>query len=146
MLLLGKYLDFSDASETVLCSSVIDHSFNTENNYTTCFVDLRIPASVNYKLGRVLDNNLTAVYFQKNKDLKYLPQKVSELFPNLEVYDASHCAIAEIAKSNFEGLTSLELLWLGNNSIEVIREDVFEDLRSLVQLHLGETLKGAEKM
>jgi Leucine-rich repeat (LRR) protein len=71
-----------------------------------------------------------------NKKIHYLPIGVKEAFPHLEFISAGQCAVREISKENFAGLSSLKALWLEQNRIEKIDTNTFEDLVSLEHLWL----------
>lgn len=91
-----------------------------------------------YFMATPRDETLWAIFYERNKNVEFLPENTKEKFPNLVMYDASHCALKAISKVNFNGLMKLKYIWLGNNSIEVIKDDTFEGLKSLLKLHLGE--------
>lgn len=78
-----------------------------------------------------------AVWFANNTNIKYLPIQVNERFPNLELYNAENCAVAEVSKENFKDLILMETLNLAGNVIEEVKSDTFEDLFGLDSINLG---------
>lgn len=77
-----------------------------------------------------------ALYFDKNKKIRFLPDKAANAFPNLLFYSAWQCSLTEVFKSNFERLSNLTELSLHSNQIEKNSSDTFEDLTSLWNLIL----------
>lgn len=76
-----------------------------------------------------------------NEQVDYLPENISERFPNLVVMDAVYSSINSISKANFVNLTSLQRLYLRGNRIQRIDDDTFSGLISLTVLELSEILK-----
>lgn len=84
------------------------------------------------------DPAINDLIFSNNKKIEHLPVEVAITFPVLNFYSARNCSIKTIAKIHFKGLTFLKTLNLGENQIETIRSNTFEDLVSLTNLVLGE--------
>lgn len=82
------------------------------------------------------DESINALDFNNNKKIEFLPIKVFENFPHLLGYSARGCSIKEVSKKNFENLNKLKVLWLGDNQIEKIPSDAFEDLSALEKVYL----------
>jgi Leucine-rich repeat (LRR) protein len=82
------------------------------------------------------DENTLGFTFEENKNIFVLPIGAAEAFPNLLVYNAYKCKISEVSKKHFAGLKKLQTMLLSNNQIENIPSDLFEDLTSLVIIHL----------
>lgn len=78
------------------------------------------------------------VAFQEK--VKKLPNDFDNRFPNLSIYNASHCSIQSISNENFDEMIKLQYLYLDNNQIEVIPKDTFSVLGSLIMLHLRKKL------
>jgi Leucine rich repeat len=62
---------------------------------------------------------------------------VFENFQELKAYRAAKCQIRSISKENFQNLWHLKALVLGNNEVETIQDDVFEDLIAIIYLDLS---------
>ena len=82
------------------------------------------------------DESINVLNFNYNKKIFYLPIKVSEKFPSLEVYYAFSCSLTTISKANFAGLSRLRVLDLSVNQIEKLRSDTFEGLETMDTLYL----------
>lgn len=90
------------------------------------------------------DSDVGGLDFAVNKKVRFLPERVAESFPNLVGYTAWSCSLTEIYKTNFKNLINLRKLDLGENQIEKISSNTFEDLRSLEKLDLSKKFyKGA---
>ena len=78
-------------------------------------------------------------FVKYNKNIKYLPIFVFEVFPNLRRFYGENLAIEEIRKENFVNLRFSTLISLKNNLIEKVPSDVFTGLYRLVNVYLGKT-------
>lgn len=81
--------------------------------------------------------DVCGISFDWNQKVKFLPVKVYKKFPNLAIYSAVGASITEISASNFEKLSSLEVLNLYNNQIKSIPDDCFQGLTKLYKINLG---------
>jgi Leucine-rich repeat (LRR) protein len=84
------------------------------------------------------DETIEGLYFDENKKIVVLPEKVSEKFPNLIAYEANKCSVKNIAKIHFVNLPKLRRLNLDGNNIAIIASDTFDDLVAMEFLGLGE--------
>lgn len=91
----------------------------------------------NFTINAVKNEEVEALYIKNNALIEFLPVKVTEIFPNLVVYDASVCRVQSISADNFLNLTKLEELILFGNKIEKIESKTFDDLISLKILSLS---------
>jgi Leucine rich repeat len=150
MLLLIILLKVSVSLKTVAATQIFCENFAITgwniplNRIRTCWMDkMTTIDSKETTIGLTPWNRnetFEGLSFWTNKKIKFLPIQVSEKFPNLLGYQASHCSITEISKKNFEGLTKLKLLHLINNKIEKILSDTFEDLVELTNVTLGKNI------
>lgn len=92
---------------------------------------------MNITIAGLEDSRVEAILFSGNENIKFLPVKVYENFPNLEIYLARKAAVAEISASNFKNLVDLKLIDLQRNQIEIVPEDCFQGLTSLYKINLG---------
>lgn len=83
------------------------------------------------------NSDVETILLDNNKKVKYLPVKVYK-FPNLKIFLARNLDVKEISASNFERLSNLKLLDLGENQIESIPNYCFEGLNKLNRIFLGE--------
>ena len=104
--------------------------------------EVTIINSPDYVIVSTSDENETieSITFAYNKNIKYLPQGVHEVFPNLRWYDAVMCAIKKISKANFAQLGKVQMLNLDGNLIEEIESGTFEDLTSLQEIYISKNI------
>lgn len=81
--------------------------------------------------------NFQGIYFERSKDVKYLPEKLAEKFPDLLAMQVIHCEVKTVQKKHFANLKKLFYLSLFENKIEVIEIDAFDDLPKLEILYLS---------
>lgn len=83
-----------------------------------------------------------------NNNVKFLPEKLGETYPELTAMRVSHCAVKKLEKKHFEGLNKLMFMSMFGNKIETISSDAFKDLSSLQFLHLSnnENMKKVDPM
>jgi hypothetical protein len=84
------------------------------------------------------DDTIKALYFNNNKNISILPEKVDEKFPNLVFYAASILSIRKVSKIHFQNLVKLRRLNLNDNFITQVNSGTFDDLVALEYLHLGD--------
>lgn len=73
---------------------------------------------------------------QGNKRIKFLPKEISKTYAGLVQILAADCSIEAISKKNF-GYLPLKHINLSGNLITKIHDDTFEGLGSLEILYLG---------
>lgn len=98
-------------------------------------------SSIGLTIGTARNESVGAIEFSGNKRLQFLPENPANNFPNLEIYQASGCAIERIHRNNFRNLSKLRVLWLTSNPLEKISSDTFKDLISLESLVLSKIIK-----
>lgn len=81
--------------------------------------------------------SVTALSFDSNKKVLFLPVEVAVSFPNLVYYSALNCSVKRILKKHFKDMKKLKILVLSKNQIDTIRRDVFEDLNLIEFIGLG---------
>lgn len=127
---------FANANEKFLCE------FRTQTWFRrfplkTCNIGNVVIDSPQTEIGTALDEEVEAFNMRRNKNIQFFPASMSEKFPNLRAFEASHCSVKIILNSNFKGLSKLTHLFLGSNQIERIEVGMFDGLTSLKQLNLG---------
>lgn len=90
----------------------------------------------NVKMGGLENGDVYGITFSGNDKIQFLPVNVYKKFPNLEIYSAVYAAVKKLSASNFEKLSSLEVLDLSDNDIESIPDDCFQGLLKLIKLNL----------
>lgn len=125
------------SSSTVSCNFLKNFNWGFGDWYT-CFMQTAGPIhSTGFNILSERRENVSGLSFYGNKNISFLPESVSEVFPNLGGYDAGECNVKAIFKANFERLGSVRRLELQGNQIEVLEGNVFQDLTSLIRLRLG---------
>jgi hypothetical protein len=138
---------FSDESSTsvkkISCGSIESYAYwSYVDRKRTCSVGTEIAikeAGVVFEDGK--DETIQGLYFDQNKKIVVLPEKVSQKFPNLIGYGANKCSVKSIAKIHFENLPKLRRVNLDGNNIAIIASDTFDDLIAMEFLGLGEWLQ-----
>lgn len=107
------------------------------NGWQICFMNKT--TKIDTKAFTVVQgsNQVFTLWFNDNKNVIYLPVKLSETFLHLGVISARGCTIKTIDKIVFENLSKLTYLDLSFNQIETIEPGTFEDLTLLQFLGLG---------
>jgi hypothetical protein len=132
-----EFVLFSNASQ-VSCESTEDKYWNVIfQEVKTC--KMRQTTSIDSQETTVLtkDDLLGAIIFWGNRNIKFLPVRLSDAFPNLMGYSAIACSLTQIIKANFENLGKLKCLYLAHNQISTIETASFQDLTALEVLDLG---------
>jgi hypothetical protein len=83
-------------------------------------------------------DTIQAISFKNNKNVKYLPKNLFDVFPNLVEFSAENAALAKINPQDFKGLTKLKSLNLAGNGLTNIARESFKDLTSLEELILDD--------
>lgn len=89
-----------------------------------------------YQLPLIKDEDIQAISFVNNKNIKFLPVNIGESFPNLIAMKASGNSIANITRETFMNLPKLKFLNLSFNKIKSLNPDTFEYLTGLENLNL----------
>lgn len=136
-----------DAVTLVKCIKVGEENFG---NWTmvepvkTCFMDVQTTIdSKGFSINERTANATYGLMMNYNKNIQYLPEDITEVFPYLMAYAAAHCAIEEIYKENFDGLTNLRFLNLAGNKISAISSNTFRSLISLERLSMTDNQIGS---
>lgn len=91
-------------------------------------------------LGSKFDSTVGAFEISDNKEVKYLPRKISEKFPNLKELFVERCGIIAVRDYYFKNMKILHILSLGSNEISSLQPNAFKDLVSLKTLHLHKNM------
>lgn len=73
----------------------------------------------------------------KNKDVKFMPERLGQTFPELKILQVQYCGVKSIQAKHFENLRKLVYLSLFENEIETIGSGTFGNLPSLQTLYLS---------
>lgn len=130
----AKFFDFSFAdNKKISCdeNSSNGHCEILETGIDSMGVSVSISAE---------SNETKRLSMWNNKKIFYLPTDLDQTFLNLIQINAADCSIELILKENFKNLKNLKYLWLDGNRLKNIASNTFEDLESLEDLHLSESL------
>lgn len=83
--------------------------------------------STGFTISSESDESVEGFNSWNNPKIEYLPEEISETFPNLIVLSAGSCSIKSVSKVNFRNLNQLRYVHLYRNEIERIDNDVFDD-------------------
>lgn len=129
-------------AKQVSCESVGKNAWGFGiGSVKTCFMERTTVIDEDNVSISTFDENIGGLLFRRNKKIIFLPVKVAEAFPNLELYSAWDCSVTQISRENFAGLRKLKILHLEVNQIEKIQSDTFKNLVSLEILHLCKKIK-----
>lgn len=138
--LLNIFLINGAAVKEISCENFKTDEDTPSEGHKECFLmNQTVINSPGFVLISPTDENVVAVKFAYNKNIKYLPQSVHEAFPALTIYDAAACAIKSISNVNFANLGKLTTIFLDGNLIESIENGTFEGLNSLKRIFISKT-------
>ncbi|KAL7026929.1 hypothetical protein ACKWTF_005238 [Chironomus riparius] len=83
-------------------------------------------------------DTIEAISFKNNKNVKYLPKNLFNIFPNLVEFSAENAGLTKINPQDFKGLKKLKSLNLSANGLTNIDRESFKDLTSLEELILDD--------
>jgi Leucine-rich repeat (LRR) protein len=104
--------------------------------YNTCKLDGQTINDVGFSVASPADSTVQAFYISNNPMVEYLPENLSEKFPNIVAAGVWDCGVKSINEKNFKGLHKLIVLNLINNMIEGIDSNAFKDNKKLEYLRL----------
>lgn len=111
--------------------------YKGKTTLTSCLVRNQSIDSEGTTVSPSSASNFQGIYFERSKDVKYLPEKLAEKFPDLLAMQVIHCEVKSVQKKHFANLNKLFYLSLFENKIEVISNDAFDDLSMLEILYLS---------
>lgn len=135
----------SDANESTQSTSEVSCEFSeafwkfSDSQLLTCTIS-NSPidqAGYEFKFSPSEVENVKAFSLNGNQNVKYLPVKIAEAFPNLVEYSAKNTYLESVSAVNFEGLNNLKQLNLSDNDLSVIERETFAALTELEQLDLS---------
>ena len=128
---------FVESSNHITCEKYENHFWETDNvTLATCLILEQAVDNPGYSISSSKDENVLGLWFDHNRKIFYLPENISDKFPNLVGLSAELCSIKALRRENFKNLHKLKYLWLTQNSLEMIPSNTFDDLVALETLHL----------
>lgn len=132
------------AGSDVLCevkekTVPVDNRFKIEfRTVVTCAFNNISGITEPSKLTNPVNESVTELLMVRNKKIEFLPQDISVPFPKLRIVDAYGCAVKEVTKQNFHGLTMVNKIVLDDNEINKIEQNSFDDLTDLNSLYMDD--------
>lgn len=105
----------------------------------TCSLDHPIDTE-DYVLGSELDTTVEQFDVRNKEDIKFLPGKIGEKFPNLKEFQVVNCGLTALRNHYFKDMRNLKILYLNDNKITTIEADAFQDLISVSWLNLSDNM------
>jgi Leucine-rich repeat (LRR) protein len=138
---------WADGSSQIGCSynerqeGYVSLSIPRENiiyKYVDCVIDHGTAISTpDTKFSNQRNESVTNIVGIENKGIKYLPQDISDVFPNVKDIRISGTSLSAITKSNLHDMTKVQTLNLDHNEIASIGEDAFDDLVAIYRIELS---------
>lgn len=124
-------------SAEIRCEKKENYNWHIVGSAKACFMNSATTINSTGLTITPRDETIGGLHLQSNQKVRFLPEKVSETFPNFLAYYAYGCSLTEVSKIHFENLVKLRVLQLSGNQIEKIPSNTFEDLKSLEYLDLS---------
>lgn len=87
-------------------------------------------------LASEVDEKMTEIFADDNRNIEFLPTNMHEKFPNLMSISVWFCRLRNVSSTTFKNLKFLVRLALNGNFLENFDEGTFTDLVSLKYLYL----------
>ena len=130
-------LEYSSASD-LECS----YSYNAYGYYTCMTMNLKLEKE-NALIESVKGQHLPGkepinvegllIVYSKNK---FLSSDIFEKFPNLKVLSMLFFSVENIVQGNFDGAQKLEYIYLNNNGIPKLNDNIFSGATELIRMKL----------
>lgn len=78
--------------------------------------------------------DVVGVSFDKKRELERFPRGFGKIFPNLRYMQVNRCSLNVLEKDDFLDLKHLHGLWLTDNSIVELKDDLFTNVQGLKYL------------
>lgn len=125
----------------VPCEKFESASLIILDDLKTCFMyGSTVIDKPNFEISSEKDETVQGLRLNSNKKIHYLPLDAYKKFPNLLGYDGHDCSVKFIMKANFHDLNNLRVIYMSRNKISTIFSDTFEGLSSLELINLGEVI------
>lgn len=129
-----KKINFAD-QKNAFCTFHMINSNSLKRNVTNCKVHQSIE-SEEYVLVSPNYTTVELLNMENKREVKYLPKRIGERFPNLKEIWAFDCELTVVRDHYFEDLKKLRFLHMYGNKISVIEPSAFKDLTSVEKVDL----------
>lgn len=96
--------------------------------------------SEDFVLGMPLNTSVRYCGTINDKQMKYIPRKIGEKFPNLVVFEFISCGLTVVRDFYLKNMRNVRHLYLNKNEIKTIESGAFDDLISVEFLLLHENM------
>ncbi|CRK97256.1 CLUMA_CG010652, isoform A [Clunio marinus] len=79
------------------------------------------------------DKDVEAINFE-GTTVKYFPQGLDEIFPNLKAVFIENCGLKSITQRDLMGLENIEMLRCDNNKITSLPNNLFQNMNKLIEI------------
>lgn len=107
-----------------------------DKDLRTCKVFDQAITDRDFTISSSRDESVEGFVVQDNPNVKFLPEKVAESFPQLVAYEVFNCSAEFVGENHFIFLNKLKVLKLSNNKIHTIEPYAFKDLHNLEEINL----------
>lgn len=122
-------------NKTVTCSIRDNHWSYYGKTLKTCEIKNQAIQSEGYVLNLKPDA-VKAFSIKNNKYIKFIPENLSESFPELIAISIRNCSVKNLYAKPFKNLRKLQILLVKETQIEYVPGDAFSDLINLEHLEL----------
>lgn len=127
------------AGQTVACEK-IEQLFWSLGKLTTCFMQSTTTIdTADVQISTSRNDRVEVLSFFSNDKIELLPVEPARNFPRLIIYAANRCSIKYIKRENFENLNMLREIYLHDNRIKRVDNNVFKGLNSLQHIDLSKS-------
>jgi chorismate mutase len=138
-LLIGlmSLLSFVSSNKSIDCSFSKIEWYYFNRTFRTCIVYNQAIDNVGFTIASSADSSVEGFNIQNNTKIEFIPENLSEKFPNLINVQIFNCSLKSIDEHHFKGLRNLVTVYLAFNKIERIDSNAFKDNVKLEQLTLN---------
>lgn len=66
--------------------------------------------------------------------VNFIPRGLKSFFPNLTQLSIYNCGLKSVTRNDLKEFKNLQCLWLGQNALTTLPDDLFEDTRKLTEI------------
>lgn len=127
----------SAPAKEVTCSLNYHDFPNAPNPIYTCIINDQPIDDQGYVIKLTPHNNyVEGVAIDDNSNVKFLPENIGKIFPNLKYLSARNDSIDDVLRNNFDNLPKLRSLDLSDNNLSTIDPETFNNLPTTEEINL----------
>jgi hypothetical protein len=100
-------LSVASSEKSITCSFSNSEWFYLNRTFRTCNVENQAINSVGYTIISSVDSTLEGFSLKNNPEVQFLPDNLSQKFPNLTAVNVFNCSIKSVDEHHFKGLHDL---------------------------------------